>query len=189
MKLIISFLLLSLLSFNLSAAEKISETVLRDISTGNKTAVKDLAKSDLVVLVAYGLECPILRKHTPVLRAMVERYGKKNISFIFINAIKSSTDKEILENNKEYNVGSTIYEDRTPPLLKELNFSVLSEVALVRLSTNEVLYKGSINNQMTFDVTREKATENYLDDALNSVLAKKKIAVAKTKTFGCEITY
>lgn len=189
MKFLNSFFLLIFLSTPLFATEKIGETVLRDISTGNKAKIKDLAQSDLVVLVAYGLECPILRKHTPMLRELVEKYGQKKVSFIFINAIKSSTDQEILENNKEYNIASTIYEDRNPPLLKELKFTVLSEVALVSLAKNKVLYKGSINNQMTFDVTRPKATEHYLDDALKSALTKKKIAVSKTKTFGCEITY
>ncbi len=185
------FLLALLLIFSSSAfsGEKISEAVLREIGGTKKVMLKDIAKGDLVVLVAYGLECPILRKHTPVLRAMVEKYSKKNVSFIFINAIKSSTDDEILANNKDYFVGNTVYEGKQPPLLKELNFTVLSEVAVVKLSSNEVLYKGSINNQMTFDVTREKATQHYLDDALNSALSNKKLSLTKTKTFGCDITY
>lgn len=183
------FFVLFFISYSLFAKERIEEATLRDLSNNKKMTVKSIAKSDLTVLVAYGLECPILRKHTPTLKSLVEKFEKKNVSFIFINAIKSSTDEEILVNNKEFNVGANVYEDRNPSLLKELKFTTLSEVALIKLSTNEVLYKGSINNQMTFDVTREKATDNYLEEALNSALSNKKISKVKTKTFGCEITY
>lgn len=188
MKLVIVTYFLMFLS-NAFADIKVSDIELKKLGTSEFIKISDITKDDLVIVVAYGTECPILRKHTPTLKKMIPDLAKKNIPVLFVNLIKHTTEAELVENLKSYDVGADVYNPKNSADFKGLGFTVLSEAALVRLSTNEVLYKGAINNQITLDLTRPLPTEHYLSDAVKSTLAKTPVKVKSTKTFGCEITY
>lgn len=184
-------LMLSLLVASLSsnAAGRISEYKLRDNLSTEIVSLQSMAKSDLVVLVAYGVECPILGKHVPTIKHLISNYETKGINFIFINSIKRSPEQEISDALKNFDLNVHVYHDNEGTMLKTLGFSTLSEVALIRLSTNEVLYRGAINNQFTLDLSRKIATKNYLQDAIDSAIKKEKITINNIKPFGCEITF
>lgn len=182
-------LILFLITTNLFAEVKVGDIELRKIPNADFNRISTLTKDDLIIIVAYGTECPILRKHTSTLKKMIPELSKNNIPVYFVNLIKHTSDQELLENLKSYDVGGDVYSPKNSAQLKELGMTVLSEAALIRLSTNEVLYKGAINNQITLDLTRPVATEHYLQEAVTSVLSKNPVKVKSTKTFGCEITY
>lgn len=188
MKLTFIFLF-CLLVTNAFADVLVRDIELRKITSEEFKKINDLTKSDLVIIVAYGIECPILRKHTTTFKKMIPELSKNNIPVFFLNLIKHTTNDELIENSKSYDIGGDIYSPKSSAQLKELGFTVLSETALVRLSTNEILYKGAVNNQITLDLTRPSPTEHYLSDAVKSTLAKNPVKTKSTKTFGCEITY
>ena len=178
-----------LIATNSFADVTVKDIELKKIPNTEFKKISDLTKSDLIIIVAYGIECPILRKHTATLKKLVPELSKDNIPVYFVNLIKHTTNDELLENIKSYDVGGDVYSPKNSAQLKDLGFTVLSEAALIRLSTNEILYKGAINNQITLDLTRPAATEHYLQDSVKSVLAKSAVKTKSTKTFGCEITY
>lgn len=168
---------------------KIVAFALEPSSKREETKIKNLVKGDLIVLIAFGINCPIFRKYIPTINALNKKYSKKGVTFLLVNAVKNSKNLEINKMIKEFEVALPVYQDSSMQLLKSLAFSTLSEVAFIRLSTNEILYKGAINNQMTFDFTRNTATNNYLIDAMESEFNKKEIKVKSALAFGCAITY
>jgi hypothetical protein len=143
---------------------------------------------DLIVFIAFGLDCPIMRTHLPILKDIILRYSDKNVSFMLINAVKNSDAKSILEFKKNYELGFPIYNDAENSLLKTLRFTTLSQAVIYQRSTQSVIYSGAISNQFTFDLSRKVATKKYLENALDSALANKKIKVPSSKIFGCSIT-
>jgi hypothetical protein len=63
------------------------------------------------------------------------------------------------------------------------------EVAVLS-NTGKVLYLGRIDNRVEdFDKRRTVVTEHDLTDALDALLAGKRVARAKTKVVGCIINY
>jgi thiol-disulfide isomerase/thioredoxin len=182
---------LLILFFSISAAysqDLLSSFHLRRINSENEELFKDIVIKDLAVVIAYGKDCPILRKQVPVINALNSKYSE-SISFILINAVKSLNDEILDEERTSFSLVPFIYQDSGFSLLKALHFTTLSEVALVRISTNEILYQGGISDQFTFDLTRTSAKKNYLKDAILSALHNKRIKTSRAPVYGCTIGY
>ena len=54
---------------------------------------------------------------------------------------------------------------------KTLGVERTAEVFIVNPRTREVLYRGPINDQLGYETQRNNASEHYLKDALDTVLA------------------
>jgi hypothetical protein len=185
---ILFLLLISINAFGIAQNTILeSEAILAE--TGETKKVKDLFVDDLAVFVAFGSECPILRNHIPNLHSLIQKYEASNIRFIFLDGVKSETPTQILEFKKHYKINFPIYLIKSSDVLKELGLKVLSQVAVYSIKKNKILYSGAINNQFSFDLNREKATENYLINALDAILKGKVVKQPTSRIFGCFITY
>jgi len=65
----------------------------------------------------------------------------------------------------------TILKDEGQKLAKALGVERTAEVFIVNPRTREVLFRGPINDQLGYETQRVNASEHYLKDALNTVLA------------------
>ncbi len=177
------FLLFFFISFNIYALEIFPKLNLKEVSAKNQ----DLKSK--IVIIAYGNECPILRKHSPYLKSLAEEFKNQDVSFVLINAVNGLDDKTLLDELNSYDLKIDLYRDSEPSTLKTLNFKMLSEVVLLNKSDRSILYQGSLNDQLTFDLTKPKADRHYLKDAILQSLKNKPVKVKKTPVFGCEISY
>lgn len=178
-----------MISFTVQSADELKNVRLRTISSDQWQTLADIARNDLVLIIAYGSECPILRKHTPELNNIIEKYGTNKIHVVVVNTVKNLSDERLAEEKTDYAVKAPVYQAENLAFMQKLGLTTLSEVALISVSKSEVLYRGAINNQFTLDLSREKPTENYLRDAIESAMKNKKIKTKTTKAFGCEISY
>ena len=53
----------------------------------------------------------------------------------------------------------------------------------------KLIYQGAIDDKPTTDFADIKTAHNYLNDALNSAMAGKPVAVASTRPYGCSVKY
>ena len=53
----------------------------------------------------------------------------------------------------------------------------------------KLIYQGAIDDKPTTDQADIKTAHNYLNDALNSAMAGKPVAVASTRPYGCSVKY
>jgi hypothetical protein len=53
----------------------------------------------------------------------------------------------------------------------------------------KIVYQGAIDDQPTPDPASLKTADNYMNDALNSAMADRPVAVAVTKPYGCSVKY
>jgi hypothetical protein len=77
--------------------------------------------------------------------------------------------------------------DKNNFLVRELNASVTPEVFLIDESAR-VRYRGMIDNSFS-EIGKKKVSvdQYYLDDAINSLINKKDVAVQETNPIGCLI--
>ncbi|MBC7430349.1 MAG: hypothetical protein H7336_17175, partial [Bacteriovorax sp.] len=181
-------LLFLLCSFNYAFSQEVASLKFRTLDGKEDISLPSMAKNDLIVLIAYGEGCPIIRKYVPTLNQTAKDYQGK-ATFLMINAVKSKSNSEIIIDKKNQGIELELYQDSHPSSLQKLGFKTLSEVVLIKKSTQEILYKGAVDNQFTFDLTRPKATEHYLIDALNNSIAGKKVKIKTSRVYGCAITY
>lgn len=175
-KLLIS-IVATLISISAVADEwlrSIPEFELTDQS-GNTHTLAQYADRELVVFYVQGVGCPIARIALPNYRAVRDEFASKNVEFLMFNSNIQDNPKRIAKEAEEFGIDFPILKDEGQVLAKALGVERTAEVFIVDPKTNDVLFRGPINDQLGYETQRVNASEHYLIDALNTVLAGGKV--------------
>ncbi|MDA0689323.1 MAG: redoxin family protein [Proteobacteria bacterium] len=126
---------------------------------------------ELLVFYVQGVGCPIARIALPQYREVRDLYADKNIEFLMFNANIQDDIKRINREATEFGIDFPILKDEGQALAKALGVERTAEVFIVDPKTQEVLFRGPINDQLGYETQRNEAHDEYLKDALNTVLA------------------
>jgi len=126
---------------------------------------------ELMVFYVNGVGCPIARIALPNLREVRDEYAAKNIGFVMFNANIQDNLPRIAKEASEFGIDFPIMKDEGQVLAKALGVERTAEVFVVDPRTQEVLFRGPINDQLGYETQRVNANEHYLKDALNTILA------------------
>ena len=126
---------------------------------------------ELVVMYVQGVGCPIARIALPQYREVRELYQDKNIEFLMFNANIQDDMKRIKREATEFGIDFVILKDEGQVLAKSLGVERTAEVFVIDPQTQSVLFRGPINDQLGYESQRDEANEEYLKDALDTVLA------------------
>jgi len=138
---------------------------------GKVHTLDDYKEYDYAVFYVQGVGCPIARIAVPNFREVRDEFSGKNVSFTMFNSnIQDNLDRISREAN-EFGIDFPIMKDEGQKLAKALGVERTAEVFVVNPRTQEVLFRGPINDQLGYETQRNNASEHYLKDALNTVLA------------------
>jgi peroxiredoxin len=126
---------------------------------------------DYVVFYVQGVGCPIARIALPNYRAVRDEYADKNIGFTMFNSNIQDNLPRIAKEADEFGIDFPIMKDEGQRLAKALGVERTAEVFVVNPRTQEVLFRGPINDQLGYETQRNEASQHYLKDALNTVMA------------------
>ena len=126
---------------------------------------------DLAVFYVQGVGCPIARIALPNYREVRDEYSGKNIAFTMFNSNIQDNLPRIAKEADEFGIDFPIIKDEGQQLAKALGVERTAEVFVVDTETLDVLYRGPINDQLGYETQRNNASEWYLKDALNTILA------------------
>ena len=126
---------------------------------------------DLAVFYVQGVGCPIARIALPNYREVRDEYSGKNIVFTMFNSNIQDNLLRIAKEADEFGIDFPIIKDEGQQLAKALGVERTAEVFVVDTETSDVLYRGPINDQLGYETQRNNASEWYLKDALNTILA------------------
>ena len=129
------------------------------------------ADNEFVVFYVQGVGCPIARIALPNYREVRDEYASRNIEFVMFNSNIQDDPRRIAKEADEFGIDFPIMKDEGQKLAKALGVERTAEVFIVNPRTKEVLYRGPINDQLGYETQRVNASENYLKDALDTVLA------------------
>jgi hypothetical protein len=138
-----------------------------------------------LVIVSYLEGCPILRRYYPELRSLESQFSA-TASFIFLanGGDQVSAKKEI----RSYGVDFPLVNDAEHRVTKELGIRTASEVAVVTLPEMKLVYRGAIDDAITFDFQRPHPENRFLRDVLAKVSAGQSLDFSSTRAFGCTLT-
>ena len=138
---------------------------------GKVHTLEDYKEYDYAVFYVQGVGCPIARIAVPNFREVRDEFSGKNVSFTMFNSnIQDNLDRIAREAN-EFGIDFPIMKDEGQKLAKALGVERTAEVFVVNPRTQEVLFRGPINDQLGYETQRNEASAHYLKDALNTVLA------------------
>ena len=126
---------------------------------------------ELAVYYVQGDGCPIARIALPNYREVRDEYSEKNIAFTMFNSNIQDNIPRIAKEAEEFGIDFPIMKDDGQQLAKALGVERTAEVFVVDTSTSEVLFRGPINDQLGYETQRNNASEWYLKDALDVILA------------------
>ncbi len=160
-------------------------TSLRDVRGNRRTG--DLKGSKALVVAFLASDCPISNLYLPELIDLEKKYRSQGVQFVGVYP----NDADDLDR-----IASHAYDRDTPFLVLKDNGQKLADslgvtrvAAVVVLDGDHVLrYRGRVDDQYGAGARRPKATRDDLSQALDEVLAGKKVSVAETEADGCLIS-
>ena len=125
---------------------------------------------DLAVFYVQGVGCPIARISLPNYREVRDEYASKNIAFTMFNSNIQDNLPRIAKEADEFGIDFPIMKDEGQHLAKALGVERTAEAFVIDPKTQEVLFRGPINDQLGYETQRNNAGKWYLKDALDTIL-------------------
>jgi hypothetical protein len=141
----------------------------------------------LLLVVAHGVGCPILRKSMPELARIEKEYGERGVRLWFVNSNGDSLSS-IRSEAASYGTETPILLDEAQSVAAALGIDRTSEAVLIDVHRQAVRYRGAISNRYDYGAERPgEQTRSYLRDAIEAVLGGKRVTPDNTLAVGCRL--
>lgn len=144
-----------------------------------------------VVIMTVGNGCPIVRGAVPDLKKIREEYADQGVEFFLLNSNIQDDREDIKAEAEEFGYDFTILKDENQLVGEQLNFDRTAQVYVLNPAKGfKVEYYGPLNDRQTYERQRPVATETYVRDTLDQVLAGNDVTVeAPAIRAGCMINF
>jgi peroxiredoxin len=156
---------------------------LRDLH-GNRRPLHDFKDHPAVVLVFLGAECPVSNLYLPGLVELEKKYRPKQVQFLAVYANEPEDLDQVAAHARDRDLPFPGLKDFGQKLADRLGVSRVPSVAVLDAEF-ALRYRGRVDDRYGVASRREKATRDDLAEALDEVLAGKKVTVAETEADGC----
>lgn len=169
---------------NSHAAEPAFQFKLRS-HEGREWSDVDFKDRKLVVVAFLGTECPLVKLYGPRLQQLSEDYAD-DIAVIGVNANTQDSMTEMSAYAERHGVKFPLLKDVGNVVADQFQAKRTPEVFLLD-ADRKVRYRGMIDDQYGVGLIRDKAEQSYLRDAIEELLAGRKVTVPETEAVGCHI--
>ena len=172
-------------------ALKVDNFVLLD-HTGAAHELYYQADASAVVIMIQGNGCPVVRNALADFNAARASYEPRNVRFFMLNANLQDDRDSIRAEADAWDIDVPILDDETQLVGESLKLTRTAEVLVLDPATWELIYRGPINDRLNYERQKPAATENYLADTLDTMLAEDKpqaLEATQRDTIGCLINF
>ena len=145
------------------------------------------ANEKAVVLYVQGNGCPIARQSYPELRRVSRAYRDKDVVFFMLNANSHDMRADVEAEMREFRVNLPVLLDPTQVVARSLGLERTCEVLVLRPSDWSIAYRGPVDDRFDYGAQKPEATQQYLRDALDKLLAGAPVDTPQHETKGCKI--
>ena len=159
---------------------KVSDIVVQD-PAGGKTYFPT-GQGSVTVVTFVAVQCPVSNAYNDRMSAIYNEYKSKGVTFVFVNANRTESPKDIAEHAKSVGFPFPVYRDEANVLADRFDAQVTPESYLID-KKGVLVYLGQVDDSLNEARVRQKT----LRMALDAVLAGQPVIKAETKAFGCTI--
>jgi thiol-disulfide isomerase/thioredoxin len=167
--------------------DRVGKLKFTDIRSLPRT-LADFGEKKAFVLVFTNTSCPVAQRYLPTLQSLEKEYRGKDVQFVAVNSAEEDTLIAMATQSVKHEIEF--------PFVKDFDASVARAVGATRTPEAVVLdgekrlcYRGRIDDQFRLRGVRDKPTATELKDAIDAVLAGKKVTTPETEVDGCAITF
>ena len=143
------------------------------------------AKAYVIVFTTVG--CPLVQRYLPRLQELSSQYSEKGVRFVAINVGPDDSLKEIAYQALEHGVQFAVGKDFDGQCARAVGASRTPEVVVLD-GERKIRYRGRIDNQYRLGGVKPSADRADLKEAIEDVMAGRKVRVKETVVDGCAIT-
>jgi mono/diheme cytochrome c family protein len=141
-----------------------------------------------IVLFVQGNGCPLVQKRIPELKRLNAEFGKRGILFGMLNANPQDERAEIAAEAAEFGINVPILKDEAQLVASMLGVTRTAEAFVIDTKTKQVVYRGAIDDRMSYQKEKPTAEHLYLRDALEALIGGREIAMPVTEAPGCKVS-
>ena len=138
-----------------------------------------------VVLMVHGIGCPIVRNALPGLKALRDQYQARGVEFVLINSNLQDDRDAIAKEAAEFGIDFPILVDDLQLIGESLDLTRTADVFVIDPKTWKLVYRGPIDDRLSYGAQKPVAKKRYLADALDAMLAGNPVAIASAEAPGC----
>jgi peroxiredoxin len=168
-----------------SVSKKIESFSLDDFR-GKSWRLEDWADRQIVAVVFLGTECPLARLYAPRLIELQEKYGEQGVQLVAIDSNQQDSLAELAHFARTQEIEFPFLKDPGNRVADQFGASRTPEVFVLDRE-RRVRYQGRIDDQYTYGVQRPKVEHEYLNEAIEALLAGKEFATSHAEAVGCLI--
>ncbi len=148
----------------------------------------DFGKKKALVLVFINTGCPVAQRYLPTLQALERDYRANEVQFVALNAAEEDTIIAMATQAVRHEMEFPFVKDFGGDCARVLGVKRTPEVVVLD-GEKRLRYRGRIDDQIRLGGVRNEPTTHELKDALDAVLAGRKVTTAETEVDGCPITF
>ncbi|MCA9071541.1 MAG: redoxin family protein, partial [Planctomycetaceae bacterium] len=149
--------------------------------------LSELGKPKAYVIVFATLDCPIVKRSLPKLRALDEAYRDKGVQFLVVNVGANDSLVDVAQQAVEADIEFPFGKDFSGTVVKALGATRTPECVVLD-ANRRLQYRGRIDSEFRFGGARPNPGRADLKEAIEDVLAGRKVQVPETPVDGCLIT-
>lgn len=159
--------------------------VLKD-TNGKWLAPHTFANGQKAAVLFFVLaDCPNANKYAPEMKRIANAYTSKGVKFYLVFEDPILTAKAADKHVKDFGIPFPALLDPDHRLAKRMSATISPEAFVIR-PMQQVAYRGRINNLFpALGQQRRSPTTHELRDALDDLLANRRIRTEKTTAVGC----
>ncbi len=169
-------------------AQRVDDFVLLD-HKGKAQQLHYHKDASAVVLIVQGNGCQIVRSSLADIKSLRDDYAEQGVEMLMINSNLQDDRDSIAREAADWDIDVPILHDGTQIIGRSLNLTRTGEVLVIDPKSWEIVYRGAINNRVEYERQKNTASESYVRDVLDQMLAGETPAFSKNDAPGCLINF
>jgi len=156
---------------------------------GKSHRLKYHKDASAIVLIVHGNGCQIVRSALADYRALRDDYAEHGVKVLMINSNLQDDRESIAKEAQEWGVDFPILDDPTQAIGRSLALTRTAEVLVINPKTWKIVYRGALNNRVDYERQKAMASERYVRDTLDAMIAGEVPAFSSVDSPGCLINF
>ena len=148
-----------------------------------------LKDAKAVVIITYGAGCPIVRNNAKAYAALKAAYAAKGVEFLALDSNLQDKRDDVKLEAAEYGLDMPVMMDVNQLVGEQLGVTRTAEVIVIEPRTWKIVYRGPVDDRVTYERQKAAATEHWAADALDAVLAGQPVKTAHVAPEGCLVNF
>ncbi|NOY41092.1 MAG: redoxin family protein [Planctomycetes bacterium] len=167
--------------------EKVSRFSFVDLRYLSRT-LDEFGENKAYVIVFTNLDCPIVKRFLPRLKALDEQYREQGVQFLSLNVGPEDSVVDAAAQAVKADIAFPFCKDFDGEAAKALGVTRTPEVVVLD-ADQRLVYRGRIDGSIRFAGVSPKKVREDLKEAIEDVLAGEEVRVEETPVDGCLITF